>query len=127
MSLYDSLYGTDIIEQSEDSASQRYDPLRGEMVIKYGREFLEKHFSLESLEWKKITGFKIKDKSLIVLKDEKETFLKDKNKLDPEVRDYLIQENNHTEHHLKDTKELQKKLFDEIKGRIKLDDESLSL
>ena len=51
--------------------------------------------------------------------------LKDKNKLDPEVRDYLIQENNHTEHHLKDTKELQKKLFDEIKGRIKLDDESL--
>ena len=29
MSLYDSLYGTDVIEQSEDSASQRYDPLRG--------------------------------------------------------------------------------------------------
>ncbi len=51
--------------------------------------------------------------------------LKDKNKLDPEVREYLIQENNHTEHHLKDTKNLQKKLFDEIKGRIKLDDESL--
>ncbi len=51
--------------------------------------------------------------------------LKDKNKLDPEVREYLIQENNHTEYHLKDTKELQKKLFNEIKGRIKLDDESL--
>jgi len=51
--------------------------------------------------------------------------LKDKNKLDPEVREYLIQENNHTEHHLKDTKNLQKKLFNEIKGRIKLDDESL--
>ena len=51
--------------------------------------------------------------------------LKDKDKLDPEVREYLIQENNHTEYHLKDTKELQKKLFDEIKGRIKLDDESL--
>ena len=52
--------------------------------------------------------------------------LKDKNKLDPEVRKYLIEENNHTEHHLKDTKNLQKKLFDEIKGRIKLDDESLA-
>ena len=36
MSLYDSLYGTDVIEQSEDSVSERYDPLRGEMVIKYG-------------------------------------------------------------------------------------------
>ena len=33
MSLYDSLYGTDVIEQSEDSVSERYDPLRGEMVI----------------------------------------------------------------------------------------------
>jgi malate synthase len=26
MSLYDSLYGTDVIEQSEDSVSERYDP-----------------------------------------------------------------------------------------------------
>ena len=51
--------------------------------------------------------------------------LKDKNKLNPEVREYLNQENNYTEHHLKNTKDLQKKLFDEIKGRIKLDDESL--
>jgi oligopeptidase B len=51
--------------------------------------------------------------------------LKDKTKLDPEVKEYLIQENKYTDFHLKDTKNLQKKLFDEIKGRIKLDDESL--
>ena len=51
--------------------------------------------------------------------------LKDKNKLDPEVKEYLTKENEYTDHHLKDTKGLQKKLFDEIKGRIKLDDESL--
>ena len=51
--------------------------------------------------------------------------LKDKNKLDPEVREYLDQENAHAEYHLKDTKGLQKQLFDEIKGRIKLNDESL--
>jgi oligopeptidase B len=51
--------------------------------------------------------------------------LKDKDKLDPEVREYLVQENNYTEYHLRDTKDLQKNLFDEIKGRIKLDDESL--
>ena len=42
MSLYDSLYGTDAIEESEDSTSQRYDPERGETVIKYGRKFLDK-------------------------------------------------------------------------------------
>ena len=51
--------------------------------------------------------------------------LKDKNKLNPEVRKYLIEENNYTDHNLKDTNEVQKKLFNEIKGRIKLDDESL--
>ena len=51
--------------------------------------------------------------------------LKDKNKLNPEVKEYLENENIYAEHHLKDTKDLQKTLFDEIKGRIKLDDESL--
>ncbi|MDC0060978.1 S9 family peptidase [Candidatus Pelagibacter sp.] len=51
--------------------------------------------------------------------------LKDKNKLNPEVEKYLNEENEYTEYHLKDTKDLQKKLFGEIKGRIKLDDESL--
>ncbi len=51
--------------------------------------------------------------------------LRDKTKLDPEVKEYLDEENSYTNHHLKNTKNLQKKLFDEIKGRIKLDDESL--
>ena len=51
--------------------------------------------------------------------------LKDSTKLVPEVRKYLEEENAYTEFHLKDTKQHQKRLFDEIKGRIKLDDESL--
>ena len=51
--------------------------------------------------------------------------LKDNTKLLPDVRKYLEEENNFTEHNLQDTKKLQKILFDEIKGRIKLDDESL--
>ena len=51
--------------------------------------------------------------------------LRDKTKLDPEVKKYLDEENLYAEHYLKDTKNIQKKLFDEIKGRIKLDDESL--
>ena len=51
--------------------------------------------------------------------------LKDGSKLLPEVREYLNQENDYTDYHLKDTKVLQKKLFNEIKSRIKLDDESL--
>ena len=51
--------------------------------------------------------------------------LKDSSKLLPEVKKYLEEENSYTEFHLSDTKNIQKKLFDEIKGRIKLDDESL--
>tara|TARA_B100000902_G_scaffold180367_1_gene173353 strand:- start:88 stop:2169 length:2082 start_codon:yes stop_codon:yes gene_type:complete len=51
--------------------------------------------------------------------------LKDNSKLLPDVKKYLEEENNFTEHNLKDTKKYQKILFDEIKGRIKLDDESL--
>ncbi len=51
--------------------------------------------------------------------------LKDSSKLLPEVRKYLEDENSYTENNLKDTKQTQKILFDEIKGRIKLDDESL--
>jgi len=51
--------------------------------------------------------------------------LKDSSKLLPEVREYLEKENQYFEDQMKDTKNLQKKLFDEIKARIKLDDESL--
>ena len=51
--------------------------------------------------------------------------LKDSSKLLPEVRKYLEDENDYFSHQMSDTKEIQKVLFDEIKGRIKLDDESL--
>ena len=51
--------------------------------------------------------------------------LKDSQKLNPEVKKYLEEENSFTEYHMSDTKKIQKNLFKEIKGRIKLDDESL--
>ena len=51
--------------------------------------------------------------------------LKDSSKLLPEVRKYLEDENDYFSNQMKDTENLQKKLFNEIKSRIKLDDESL--
>ena len=51
--------------------------------------------------------------------------LKDANKLDPEVKDYISANNKITEEYFGDTKELQKSLFTEIKSKIKLDDTSL--
>ena len=80
MSLYDSLYGTDVIEQSEDSVSQRYDPLRGEMVIKYGREFLDNFFPLENLSWKDITKFTVNKGLLNIYKNDQKFHLKDNEK-----------------------------------------------
>ena len=80
MSLYDSLYGTDVIEQSEDSVSERYDPLRGEMVIKYGREFLDKFFPLENLSWKEITKFTVDKGLLNIFKNDEKFQLKDNEK-----------------------------------------------
>ena len=38
--------------------------------------------------------------------------LKDSSKLIKEVKNYLEEENAYTEHHLKNTKDIQKKLFD---------------
>jgi len=51
--------------------------------------------------------------------------LKDSSKLLPEVKKYLDEENEYTKKQLSETKPMQKKLFDEIKARIKLDDVSL--
>ena len=80
MSLYDSLYGTDVIEQSEDSVSERYDPLRGEMVIKYGRDFLDKYFPLKDMSWSKITTVAVKEGSFKTLKGIETFDLVDKEK-----------------------------------------------
>ena len=79
VSLYDSLYGTNIIE-SEEGGSERYDPLRGQEVIKYVREFFDKHIPLEGTSWKNISNLKVINKNLIISKDDYEYKLKDKDK-----------------------------------------------
>ena len=63
MSLYDSLYGTDVIS-SEESISERYDPERGLQVIKYTKKFLDKNFKLKNSSWKKVDKISIKDHNL---------------------------------------------------------------
>ena len=79
VSLYDSLYGTNIIE-SEEGGSERYDPLRGQEVIKYVREFFDKYIPLDGTSWKNIADLKVINKNLIIFKDDYEYKLKDKDK-----------------------------------------------
>ena len=80
VSLYDSLYGSNIIE-SEEGGSERYDPNRGREVIKYVRKFFDKYIPINGTSWIDITGLKIVNKELIILKDNDEYNLKDKDKL----------------------------------------------
>ena len=79
VSLYDSLYGTNIIE-SEEGGSERYDPLRGQEVIKYVREFFDQHISIVGTSWKNISNLKVVNKDLIISKDDYEYKLKDNDK-----------------------------------------------
>ena len=79
VSLYDSLYGTNIIE-SDEGGSERYDPLRGQEVIKYVREIFDKHIPINGTSWKNISSLKVLNSELIISKDDYEYNLKDKNK-----------------------------------------------
>ncbi len=79
VSLYDSLYGTNIIE-SEEGGSERYDPLRGQEVIKYVREFFDEYIPIDGTSWKNIANLKIIKKNLVIYKDNYEYKLKDENK-----------------------------------------------
>ena len=79
VSLYDSLYGSNIIE-SDEGGSERYDPLRGQWAIKYVREFFDKYIPIDGTSWKNIANLKIIDKDLIIYKDGREYRLQNKDK-----------------------------------------------
>ena len=76
VSLYDSLYGTDVIDEVR-SEREEYDPSRGKKVVKYVKEFFDKHFPIIGASWKDISSFKIVNKNLILSKDENDFRLKE--------------------------------------------------
>jgi len=56
MSLYDSLYGTDVIPETKGAVLGKiYNPIRGQKVIAYGRSFLDKNVPLKKGSWKDIS------------------------------------------------------------------------
>ena len=49
MSLYDSLYGADIIPETKGAVKgNTYNPIRGNEVIKYARNILDKYIPLKN-------------------------------------------------------------------------------
>ncbi len=69
-SLYDALYGTDVIAPSATVAgsagSGGYDPERGARVIAFAREFLDRHFPLTSGSHRTAVRYRIADDGLVV-------------------------------------------------------------
>jgi malate synthase len=59
-SLYDALYGTDVISE-EDGAeiTGAYNPVRGERVIAWARDFLDRHFPLTGGSHKEALGYSV--------------------------------------------------------------------
>jgi malate synthase len=66
-SLYDALYGTDVI--SEEGGAERagaYNPVRGDKVIAYARDFLNEHCPLTSSDHTQAVAYTIADGKLQV-------------------------------------------------------------
>jgi malate synthase len=74
-SLYDALYGTDVISGDIDKT---YNEIRGNKVIKYARELLNEISPLINTSWENISEIKIEDKDLILSEDGVKNYLKNK-------------------------------------------------
>jgi malate synthase len=56
VSLYDSLYGTDVISETKGAVrGKTYNPIRGKKVIEYARNLLDKYAPLKKSSWKDIS------------------------------------------------------------------------
>ena len=77
-SLYDALYGTDMI--SEDGGAERggaYNPVRGDKVIDFSKNFLNDHLPLAEGKYQDVVSFQISNGGLeISLSDQSKTSLK---------------------------------------------------
>jgi malate synthase len=65
-SLYDALYGTDVIPEDDGAepaagSGGEYNPVRGDKVIAYARNFLDEAAPLESGSWADATGLSLDD------------------------------------------------------------------
>ena len=72
-SLYDALYGTDIIS---GSLGKDWDQERAKKVINFVRDFLDEIIPLAQISWKNVSKFKIEEGKLIIFSDSKKYFLK---------------------------------------------------
>ena len=78
-SLYDALYGTNIITEEDGAVREGgYNPIRGDKVIKFAKEFLDKTIPMQSGSYDQVIKFQFIDSELSMkLEDGKKVNLKD--------------------------------------------------
>ncbi len=81
-SLYDALYGTDMISEADGAdKTGPYNPVRGQKVIDFAKQFLDQYFALENGSYNDVINLSVKDSQLSCeLKDGAKTFLQDSTK-----------------------------------------------
>ena len=82
-SLYDALYGTDMIsEEGGAEKSGPYNPIRGDKVIEFSKNFLDESVPLSSVSYSEVTGFSVENGVLKVsTSDQSSDALKDNEQL----------------------------------------------
>ena len=76
-SLYDALYGTDVIPETEGATKgKQFNPVRGEKVIAYGRELLNQYVPLEGAKWQDVSSFEVESGKLRVKRPQGTVWLK---------------------------------------------------
>jgi malate synthase len=95
ISLYDSLYGTDVISEEKGAVKGKtYNPIRGKKVIEYARNFLDKNIPLEKGSWKNISEIpKVNNNKLNLKLKNPYQFIGYKKKLD-HLSSLLFKNNN---------------------------------
>ena len=77
-SLYDALYGTDVLEESDGAEKTAgYNPVRGAAVIAHARELLDARTPLAQGNWASVTGFTIENGRLFIQTEKGATHLAD--------------------------------------------------
>ena len=72
-SLYDALYGTDMISEDNDaSRAGAYNPIRGDKVIEFAKNFLDENFSLNGASYSDAISFIVKDGQLKIALENRE-------------------------------------------------------
>jgi malate synthase len=67
-SLFDALYGSNVIERTGGPASDAYDPARGAAVIAWTNDFLDEILPLAAGSWRDVAGFRLEGKRLALLR-----------------------------------------------------------